>query len=302
MKNGKNLSGLKGATTSIRNMSVNKEIAVDPITVLWEAGKTYTLVTQEGRAVDDPSAFFPREVMQFYHDASWQAQLSAGPTERMFQWLYQARQGEADHVKQAPNYALLSFFANSLMGGKICEIGTLRGSGTITLAQNPANEVRSYDVHYTEGTPDKLWGNIPSNISFSLLSPFDMRENNFIFDSTLVYIDADHLGVYEMKLFYELFYSSLGLMKWRPKFDGVVIFDDVQLAGYPGMPLMFSEVSTAFAEIFGSDEQHDRKRFAVLEDREPSPLAIPGGEAHVAPIIGHTMGIVDLRDMPNLGK
>lgn len=113
------------------------------------------------------------------------------------------------------HYRLLSLLSFEFNNNVILDIGTHHGASAVALSFNSQNTIKSYDIQNFKKIPDF---NFPKNIQFTIGDI--LNEKELIKKSQLIFIDVDHLGIFEKKF--------LDLLK-EINYIGITIWDDIYL-------------------------------------------------------------------------
>ena len=121
------------------------------------------------------------------------------------------------------HYHFLGYMSTTIDNGTIIDSGTHRGGSAIALSFNQSNKVHTYDIDsYRSGLIGNV-NNIPDNISsYCPLSIITLMETNpgQILNSDIFFVDINHEGPEEIKLFDFLFEN---------RYKGILIIDDIHI-------------------------------------------------------------------------
>lgn len=114
------------------------------------------------------------------------------------------------------HYKLLSYLSMKISNGLIFEFGTHYGTSSLALSVNKSNKIITYDL------PNQLrkYGirPQPKNVELRIGNIFELKQENEMLDADLIFLDVDHLGVFEWKV-----YTYLGDNKYK----GIMVVDDI---------------------------------------------------------------------------
>lgn len=114
------------------------------------------------------------------------------------------------------HYKLLSYLSTLISNGVIFEFGTHYGTSSLALSVNKSNKVITYDI------PNQFreYGIYPQpeNVELRVGNIFELKQENEMLNADLIFVDVDHLGVFEWKV-----YTYLGDNKYK----GIMVVDDI---------------------------------------------------------------------------
>ena len=114
------------------------------------------------------------------------------------------------------HYKLLSYLSMKISNGLIFEFGTHYGISSLALSVNKSNKIITYDLP----NQYRKYGICPQpkNVELKIGNIFDLNEEYKILNADLIFVDVDHLGVFEWKI-----YAFLRDNKYK----GLLLLDDI---------------------------------------------------------------------------
>lgn len=168
------------------------------------------------------------------------------------QFVSSYEQHQVDSPAGQESYKLLAYIANMFNDIKICELGTRYGTSAIMLADNPRNQVDTYDIRIYEKDPGM------ENLKFYIKDMFTDENIAGLLDYKIIFVcvtdprntiickDGDHTGLLEKKL-----YNFLDKNNW----DGILIIGAIG-PSWPETHKLWNKLPTKYPKYDVTDIGH----------------------------------------------
>tara|TARA_R110000744_G_scaffold296672_1_gene406572 strand:+ start:7669 stop:8337 length:669 start_codon:yes stop_codon:yes gene_type:complete len=121
------------------------------------------------------------------------------------------------------HYHLLAYISTLVDNSIIIDSGTHRGGSAMALSYNQSNNVHTYDIETYKGGIENNVQDKPSNVKSnpsSDITELIKTEKDHVLNSTIFFLDINHEGPDEMKIFEFLLSNN---------YKGILILDDIHI-------------------------------------------------------------------------
>lgn len=115
------------------------------------------------------------------------------------------------------HYGLLAYLSMQLGEGFVVELGTHHGTSSLAMSINPKVSIRTYDIQNRYGIKGK-----PENVECRVGNIFSMKEEHYLLEADLIFLDTAHTGDFEQQVYDYLLEND---------YKGLLLLDDIHWNG-----------------------------------------------------------------------